>query len=328
MDSNDQELEAGQHVIYAVPGRSRPAVLEYLHETDRPPLVLVQQLTEGNVGGRRVKLPVLVVTSENLEIYSKDLITKSKKRPAPIWSAMRTECHRVERTGSGKYVTLTTADDETIALLVADDTTAWRVVTALETLTNDSPEASPQPGIDYGWTNSVMLASYGYDFTEGQSLAFAKDSEAFWVRSHSPTLVERLSFESILAAEVGGPGEVQSSGGFIGGGFGVEGFLIGAAGAAVLNKLTTRSSVQTVLRVTTEQGELTLFTDQITPESLDHWLAPVRHAIATRTARTDNLEQPTAVPSVADELSKLAGMRETGLLTDEEFAAAKARLLE
>lgn len=325
MDPNGQALQPGQSVIYDVPVHSRTEVLEYLHEPDGPRLVLVQQLPEGNVGGRRVKLPILVVTTEATEIYSKDLVRKVKKRPVPIWSATQTECSRVERTRSGKYVALTTIDDETIALLVADDASAWRVLTALEALTNDSPESIPQPGVDYGWTNAVILASYGYGFSEGESLAFAMDTEVFWLRSYSSTHVERIRLDSILAAEVGGPGEVQSGGGFIGGGFGVDGFLIGAAGAAVLNKLTTRSSVQTVLRITTKQGELTLFTDQVTPDALDHWLAPVRHTIATG---GDKPVPPVAASSVADELSKLAGLKDEGLLTEEEFAAAKARLLE
>lgn len=34
-----------------------------------------------------------------------------------------------------------------------------------------------------------------------------------------------------------------------------------------------------------------------------------------------------AAPSVADELAKLAGLRDSGVLTDEEFAAQKAALL-
>jgi hypothetical protein len=37
---------------------------------------------------------------------------------------------------------------------------------------------------------------------------------------------------------------------------------------------------------------------------------------------------PGESPSLADELSKLAQLRESGALTDEEFEAAKARLLE
>lgn len=36
---------------------------------------------------------------------------------------------------------------------------------------------------------------------------------------------------------------------------------------------------------------------------------------------------PASAPSTADELAKLAQLRQQGILTDEEFAAAKARLL-
>ena len=56
--------------------------------------------------------------------------------------------------------------------------------------------------------------------------------------------------------------------------------------------------------------------------------------------RLDNLEQqapatpdppsqevPAAAPSIPDQLNQLAALREQGALTDDEFAAAKARLL-
>ncbi len=55
-------------------------------------------------------------------------------------------------------------------------------------------------------------------------------------------------------------------------------------------------------------------------------------------ARLDNLEQqqapaapaapaPAAPPSMADQISQLATLHQQGALTDDEFAAAKARLL-
>jgi len=36
---------------------------------------------------------------------------------------------------------------------------------------------------------------------------------------------------------------------------------------------------------------------------------------------------PTAAPSIADQIAQLAALRDSGALSDEEFAAAKARLL-
>lgn len=41
-----------------------------------------------------------------------------------------------------------------------------------------------------------------------------------------------------------------------------------------------------------------------------------------------NLEEPAVGPTlIADELTKLAGLRDSGVLSDDEFHSAKARLL-
>ena len=61
---------------------------------------------------------------------------------------------------------------------------------------------------------------------------------------------------------------------------------------------------------------------------------------ATRTQRIDDLEQQqapaapaarrrsaAAAPSMTDQLSQLATLHQQGVLTDDEFAAAKAKLL-
>lgn len=44
-------------------------------------------------------------------------------------------------------------------------------------------------------------------------------------------------------------------------------------------------------------------------------------------ARMGKRSSPAAAPSVADELSKLSALRDQGVLTDEEFAVEKRRLL-
>ena len=45
--------------------------------------------------------------------------------------------------------------------------------------------------------------------------------------------------------EIGGSGMVRSGGGFTGGGFGLGGAVEGMAIAAVLNAMTTRTSIKT-----------------------------------------------------------------------------------
>jgi hypothetical protein len=69
-------------------------------------------------------------------------------------------------------------------------------------------------------------------------------------------LVGRVAYERLRAVELGGPGEVTEGGGYIGGGFGIGGMLGGMALAGVLNSVTRSSSVQTVIRIEYDEGEL------------------------------------------------------------------------
>ncbi len=83
----------------------------------------------------------------------------------------------------------------------------------------------------------------------------------------SDALLE-LPYAEIEVVEIGGPGLVKSGGGFIGGGFGAVGALEGMAVAGVLNALTTRTSVTTVVRVQTKWCELFLLHAKLAPEQL------------------------------------------------------------
>ena len=118
----------------------------------------------------------------------------------------------------------------------------------------------------------------------------------------------------------------QRGGGIIGGGFGLSGFVIGAASAALINQLTTRTSVsvETVLRITTTTGEINLFTSEVLPAKLEEDLMDVRSAI--RQAKRGALPRE-AGPTLVDQLSQLQKLRDSGGLSEQEFAAAKARLL-
>jgi Short C-terminal domain len=117
---------------------------------------------------------------------------------------------------------------------------------------------------------------------------------------------------------------VKSGGGFAGGGFGAVGALEGMAAAVVLNALTTRKTITTVIRVQAVTAELFLLSTQQTPEQvrmdMSHQLA------AIRAARSPAAGQPGPAAQV-EQLTRLASMLESGLLTREEFDTLKARLL-
>lgn len=167
----------------------------------------------------------------------------------------------------------------------------------------------------------VVLAAAGYPFGEGTTVRLWLENNAINVADSKSGITVRLAFGEIAVVDVGGPGMIQSGGGYSGGGFGVAGFVLGVSAAAALNKLTTSYAVRTLLRVSTRNGELNLVTDEILPGDLELDLAPVR--VGMRAARV-------AVHSgddVVDRLERLAALRDRGVLTEEEFQSQKQRIL-
>jgi hypothetical protein len=82
----------------------------------------------------------------------------------------------------------------------------------------------------------------------------------------------------------------------------------------------------THMTVVTDEGEFGFLFEKTAPEVVRTKLRPVLTALAASAAE---MPAPSSTPlSVADELAKLATLKETGVLSDEEFAAAKARLLK
>jgi hypothetical protein len=144
-------------------------------------------------------------------------------------------------------------------------------------------------------------------------------------------VLAEVPYSEIEDIEIGGPGLVRTGGGFAGGGFGVQGAVEGMAIAAVLNAMTTRTSIKTVVRIQGTHCELFLLHTAATPEQLriqlSRPLAAIRYERAALGAGAS--QQPTAaVPaSPVEELTKLAGMLEGGLLTHEEFELMKAKIL-
>lgn len=142
---------------------------------------------------------------------------------------------------------------------------------------------------------------------------------------NAPDLVE-VPFSEIHSLEFEG-GVYQKGGGFSGGGFGIGGFIIGAASAMALNKLTTKSEIQSQVQIRSSQGEIVLYTNTGTPQDLELAFADARTRI--RNAQRSQLSQNSNAPtlSLADELSKLTALHQNGALSDQEFQAAKRHLL-
>ena len=159
---------------------------------------------------------------------------------------------------------------------------------------------------------------------------FFEDRLAVFARARLDVLVE-VPYGQVEHVEIGGPGLVRRGGGFVGGGFGVAGAIEGMAIAAVLNGLTTRTSITTVVRIQGIGCELFLLYTRASPERLriemSRTLATIRSARTAEEMRGLQQEERASSPSPVEELTKLADLLEKGLLTREEFDLMKAKLL-
>jgi hypothetical protein len=135
-----------------------------------------------------------------------------------------------------------------------------------------------------------------------------------------------IPFRRLTDFRIWGPGAVTSGGGFYGGGFGLEAAAVGILAATALNAMTTQTTVTTYLTIRCAQQELTFLYAGATPHALQLGLAHVFGALR----QAVQAETPDRDPSAADpvdRLSKLGQLHAQGLRTDEEFHAAKQKIL-
>jgi hypothetical protein len=139
-----------------------------------------------------------------------------------------------------------------------------------------------------------------------------------------------ILYSDVEAVDIGGPGLIKSGGGFVGGGFGAVGAAEGMAVAALMNSLTTRTRIKTIVRMQASGAELFFLNTATQPEALRIQLSralgaireaqTVVHSVSSQGQRADSV-------SLVDELARLGQMLEAGLLTREEFNVLKRRLI-
>ena len=143
-----------------------------------------------------------------------------------------------------------------------------------------------------------------------------------------PDLVIELPYGAIETVDIGGPGLVAAGGRFPGPGFAAIVALEGLAAAAVLSSLTIRTAIKTVIRVQAATAELFLLCTRQTPQDLRIYLSrPLAEIRAARAAVTGPAAGPARGAAQVENLARLAGMLEAGLLTRAEFDTLKANLL-
>jgi len=173
----------------------------------------------------------------------------------------------------------------------------------------------------------VSIGGAGYGLPGEIHLKLSISDLGFVIGDPVTRLTTVIPYSDVLNIEMQG-GMYQKGGGFIGGGFGLAGFAIGAATSMALNKISSRTKIETVIRISTSQGEVNLFTDQATPEQLDLEFAEPRRRIklVQFTGVRPEIEPKHAI-NIADELAKLADLRDKGVLTEPEFDQQKKKLL-
>lgn len=131
-----------------------------------------------------------------------------------------------------------------------------------------------------------------------------------------------IDFRSISKLEITGPGKTTSGGGFVGGGFGVEGAAEGILIASILNVLTTHTKNETYLTVRFDNEELILHVAKLSPLELRVLLSPAMIAADAAAGARDRSDS-----SLSAEIERLGRLHREGSLSDEEFVAAKAAVL-
>jgi hypothetical protein len=278
--------------------------------------LVVAGVNPRGAGATMLRAGVMVVSDESIQFFNRTILDETREAVSPEVSIPLVEVTSVERTGGEIRI-------RTATTKVTFPSKPWLQDTVLAYLQAAVAEAQfdPDDVSDQG-IGVIVLTAVGYPFEEGEPLRHWLTDTSLVFSTDSSSLQIEIPFDEVTAVEVGGRGEVTTGGGFIGGGFGLSGFLLGAATANVLNGLTTRTNVETLLRISTARGEINLFTSDLLPTDLDNALATVRaHASASN-------PNTSGVPDVLEQLEKLGALRASGVLTEDEFAAKKAALLE
>jgi hypothetical protein len=173
---------------------------------------------------------------------------------------------------------------------------------------------------------AVHVGGSGYGLSENDVVGFGSDEDGIELVLASSRSRIHLPYGDIIDISFDG-GTYQKGGGFSGGGFGLVGFAVGAAASMALNKVTTRTEVQTHVRITTNRGEVNLYTNQISSNDLEMSLSEIRTRIRQVNSQGQLQSPAPNSTSLSDELLKISELHKSGVLTDEEFQAAKQRLI-
>lgn len=163
----------------------------------------------------------------------------------------------------------------------------------------------------------IFLGGNGISLVKSHNykVIFSADQICF----ESNSLDHKIFVNQIINMEISGPGRLDSNAGVIGGGVGIEGAAVGIGIASIINALTSKSTVNTILRIEWSGGEVFLHTSTITPEELRIALSHQFTKIKSRSSLVNT--------DVVSQLEKLIFLKNSGILTESEYNQAKLNLL-
>ena len=153
----------------------------------------------------------------------------------------------------------------------------------------------------------TVLGGSGYSLPAGAEVDVGFGHSVLVIQTRNSGRVEQISYPEVASIAITGPGRVTTGGGVIGGGFGITGALEGMALAAILNTLTTRTQIHTILEIITHRGELFVHYGDIEPSALRIALSPVF-------ARLRELDPAW----LTDRLNRLTSLRDRNILSAEQ----------
>lgn len=171
--------------------------------------------------------------------------------------------------------------------------------------------------------NVTVLGGTGWESKVKREFVLSADENNLYLADAKKVEESAVPLNSLIALEIAGPGTITEGGGFVGGGFGVEGFVVGAAISGVLNALTTSTSTQTLILLRFTDSELVLLNSETGLDAMRIRLSSLFH----RTYRKDAFKQ-SAGADVTEQLTRLAELAKRGELSDDEYAKAKAKVLD
>ena len=221
-----------------------------------------------------------------------------------------------------------------------DDTEAFAVVTMVTDAQNryEMETAGPRPlalATDERIVRGCLfLTGTGLELRVGDpyDLVFREEHLEIVlspVADDSNPLVTK-GWDELDVVRLEGPGRVESGGGFIGGGFGVKAAAEGMAIAAVLNSLTKRVKVESILVLGGPGWEAFFLHSHRTPVELRQHLSPVFVRLRDGNSAAPTASLPTEATAGVDpvaQLERLAALHQQGVLTEQEFAEAKRKIL-